>query len=527
MNIKKILPVTLILLGASLAACSGGGGETSSSGEKPSSSSSSSSKTSPSTSSSSELPKTVEFDFWHTFGQGIEEGVQAYVEEFEEIIKEEEGVDVTINLSKEGSYNEILKKITTGIGTGNSPTLAVAYPDHVAQYIANETKQGQFVVDLTKFINDSKIGFGKEAYLGDKDGSTVYDKDDIIASYFNEGTSYVNDGVYSIPLMKSTEVMMYNFQLVQKALIKLYPTVGYESKERVTKYMDGISWEKLYEIADCINDNKVEFAVPDMEYPIFYDSDSNMMISSMYQRKIPYSSVGSDKKGRIDFDYATQPENYNKAKELVDEFVDAHANGLLTTKGTKGEYGSYSFTDEKCAITIGSSGGAGYNAPATTEQFSVEVCKPPVLNDNPLYVNQGVTLTMLNNVSVTEEENYWKQYYAWKFVKFLTNPEVNAVLCIEDSQGYVPVRYSAYETPEFQEWLDMPETIMIQSAKVVMRMNEDEVYYTSKSFSGASELRDQCGGVITTLFLDSEKVKREKTTDEVLKQAIDVAKTKF
>lgn len=528
MNIKKLLPVTVLLATLTLVGCNNGGTSSSSpSTESSSSSESKSSSVAPSSSSSMEKPKSVTFDFWHTFGQGIEEGVQGYADLFEAIVLEEEGVEVTVNLGHQGSYNEILTKITSGIGTGNSPTLAVAYPDHVAQYIANESTPGQFVVNLEDFMDDQTIGFGKESYLGDTEGSFVYDKEDIIPSYFEEGSSYVNEGIYSMPLMKSTEVMMYNFGVVQKALIKLFPSAGYSAKDKVIKYMDGISWDKLLEIAQCIIDNKVAFSVPDMEYPVFYDSDSNLFISSMYQQEIPYSSVGEDKKGRIDFDYSTQPENFNKAKGLVDYFTKAHTDGLLTTKGTEGQYGSYSFTDEKCAITIGSSGGAGYNAPKTSTQYTIQVAKPPVLNDNPLYVNQGVTLTMLNNVSLSKEDNYWKQYYAWKFMKFLTNPNVNAVLCIEDSQGYVPVRYSAYTTPEFLEWLDLPEDIMIQSAKVVMEMNEEEAYYTAKSFSGASQLRDQCGGVITTVFLDVEKPARETTTEAVLKQAIDVAKTHF
>ena len=312
---KKILPLTMVMIGAAaLSACGNKPAPSSSGGTSTPSSETSSKSTGGSTSET--RPQSVEFDFWHTFGQGIEEGVQLLAEEFQELILENEGVNVTVNLSKEGSYNEILKKITTGIGTGNSPTLAVAYPDHVAQYINNESKQGQFVVDLTKFIDDKQIGFGTEEFLGDKSKGYVYDKDDIISSYFDEGTSYVNEGVYSVPLMKSTEVMMYNLNVVQKALIKLYPSGEFASQSKVIEYMDGIDWDKLLEVSKCIADNKVEFNVPQMEYPVFYDSDSNMFISSMYQKEIPYSSVGQDKKGRIDFDYATQPENYSKANSV-------------------------------------------------------------------------------------------------------------------------------------------------------------------------------------------------------------------
>ena len=107
---KKILK-TISLLGASamtmvLASCGGGG----------------------------DSDKIV-IDFWHTFGDKVENSIQNQVDEFERRVKEHDGVDVEIKLTYKGGYDDMPQHITTSLAGGDSPTLAIAYPDHVADYI--------------------------------------------------------------------------------------------------------------------------------------------------------------------------------------------------------------------------------------------------------------------------------------------------------------------------------------------------------------------------------------------------------
>lgn len=526
MNIKKIMP--LVLAGMVLTACGGGNtSETSSatpSTSTPSSNapvSSVSEESKPSEVSSAPKITDVTVDFWHTFGQGIENGVEEYVKEFEKIIKEKEGVNVKINMSKEGSYTDIQTKISKGLGAGNIPTLAVAYPDHVAAYMAAEPTPGKYVVNLDKYMDDKNVGFGTEKYLGDiaNDG-TVYGKDDFIKVFMDEGTCYAKEGTYSIPFMKSTEVMFYNMNMVKKAMQYHNPAIA-NSESQIADYMNTITWNDLLDIAKVIKEHKSQIA-PSLEYPIFYDSDGNFFVTQMYQNKIPYSSFDKDGKGQIDFE---STENLNKTVSMLDSLRQAHKDGLLTTKGTKGEYSSYSFTDELCAFAIGSSGGAGYNNPSS-DSFTFGVAPVPYANNNPTYVSQGVTLTVLKNPSYSEEMNEAKCLYAWKFAKFLTNPDVNAVLCIEDSQGYVPVRDSAYESSDYIEFLSDEDNIYSSTCKVVMDLNSAADYINSPVFSGSSKLREQCGGIITTLFKGDDRGDNVDTKT-IVSDAIKAAKTYF
>ena len=94
--------------------------------------------------------------FWTTTGAQLEEQIESYATQFEKYIKQYEGVDVDIIIQNQGGYDEIKSQITTGLGSNNIPTIAVAYPDHVASYLAD--KPGS-VVNLADYINSDNLGF--------------------------------------------------------------------------------------------------------------------------------------------------------------------------------------------------------------------------------------------------------------------------------------------------------------------------------------------------------------------------------
>ena len=109
-------------------------------------------------SSSSSAPANaskVEISFWHTFGQTIVDNLKPQVKKFQDLVLANDNVDLTVNLVPESNYDTIKDDISKGIdaGQGNIPTLAVAYPDHVADYIEAEGDQpGKFVVNLNIYM---------------------------------------------------------------------------------------------------------------------------------------------------------------------------------------------------------------------------------------------------------------------------------------------------------------------------------------------------------------------------------------
>ena len=377
----------------------------------------------------------VVINFWHTFGQKPEAALKSKVADFTKIIKEKEGVDVEVVLSYQGGYKDMPSKVTTGIATGESPTIAVAYPDHVADYLALEgSEAGKYVVNFDKFLKDSAVTFGTEPDLGDNNPES-----DMVKSYMDEGRSLQKEGTYLIPLMKSTEIMTYNLDAAKAAMAYAYP-------------MKTITWEQLLNIARAAVAHKDTISSK-LEYPIYYDSDSNLFITELYQNKVGYSSIGTDGKGRVDFEESA---NLTKAKEIVTALKQAHDDGLLTTQGVEGTYASNSFKEAKTLFSIGSTGGTGYTIP-DAGQFETAFAKVPTMGEEVAYISQGPSVCMLNNPSLDKADNDNALKYGWKLIKYLTSKQVNVSLCVNGSEGYSPVRNSCYTTETYSDFIEYGE----------------------------------------------------------------------
>lgn len=444
--------------------------------------------------------------FWHTFGQIPAGALQNKVDQFVKLVKDNEGVDVKVELTYQGGYSDMPKKVTTGLATGEAPSIAVAYPDHVADYMQEEDTDGKYVVNLDKYINDEKLTFGTDKYLGDTKGIN-----DIVKSYMDEGRQFVKDGTYLMPYMKSTEIMVYNLDACKIAMSYAHPLVPVD---KVEEYMTTVTWEDLLVIAQAALDHKDEISSK-LDYPIYYDSDSNLFITELYQNNIGYSSIGSDRKGQIDFEEAGE---LAKAKAVVSKLKDAHDAHLLTTKGTEGTYASNNFKECKTLFSIGSTGGTGYTIPAGGE-FEPAFAKVPTMGtdeDRVAYISQGPSLCFLRNPSLSNEQNELNLKYSWKLVKYLTSTNVNVSLCVTGSEGYTPVRNSCFTTETYYDFLEEGE--YYAEAALVTQNDINGRYFNSAVFPGSATLRQEVGSLITSVFTG------KSTIDAAFSLAINNAK---
>ena len=450
----------------------------------------------------------ITINFWHTFGDKAETALEGKVGKFVELVKQNEGIDVEVKLSYQGAYKDMPKKVTTGIATGDNPTIAIAYPDHVADYLALEDQPGKYVVNLDKYLNDSELTFGTDSYLGDTMGES-----DMIQSYMDEGRTLPREGTYLIPLMKSTEIMCYNLTAAKKAMSYAYPDVPVD---RVKEFMKTITWEQLLNIAQAALDHKSEISSK-LDYPIYYDSDSNLFITELYQNKIGYSSIDDQGKGKIDFESG---ENLTKAKALVTKLVEARDAHLLTTKGVEGTYASSNFKEVKTIFSIGSTGGTGYTIP-DAGLFDVGFARVPTMggeNGQIGYISQGPSICFLNNRTLSNEQNELTLKYAWKLVKYLTSKQVNVSLCVTGSEGYSPVRTSCYTTETYSDFIADGEAYA--EAALVTQNDIAGRYYNSAVFTGSATLRTQVGALITNVLKDENRM----SVDDAFATAINNAK---
>ena len=459
---------------------------------------------------------TLVINFWHTFGKTPGDAVEAQARKFEALIKKQEGVDISFKFTYKGAYGDMVGLVTKSFATSDNPTICVAYPDHVADYFAAETPSRQFVVNMLPFANDAEIGFGKEAYLGDEEGM-----DDFVQAFIDEGLHYSKEGLYSLPYMKSSEVMFYNMTALRKAM-PLYDS-NITSDTQIKNFMNNMTWDQFMDLCEVVNDNKSAI-VSTLEVPAFYDSDGNFIISKILQNNIGFSSIDANGKGVLDFNgvasatftpSASQTENYNKVIALLEELKADYDLGLFTTKGVFGEYGSNNFTSQKTLFSIGSSGGAGYNFPSS-DTFEVGVCKVPASNNNPLYVSQGPSLCLLNNYKVSTDDNAKMIKYAWKFLKYITNKEVNASLTVNGSEGYIPVRESAYDTDTFLSFMENGENYAKTAETVIYDI--DGRYFNTPVFSGSAALRDYIGAALADTL--NGEITAKKALDNAIKETI-------
>ena len=492
---KKNLLKLLVLSGASLLAvsCGGGGGGGNSESKEANTSTSSQGGGS---------GNAVEITFWHTFGQTIQDNLNVQLKEFKRLVKQNDGVDVAVKLTPFSDYPTINNDISTALKTNNHPTIAVAYPDHVADYLLAEgNTPGKYIVDFNTYINDAQVGLGKESWLGDRENDSI---DDFIPAYLAGGSDFSREGQLCLPYMKSTEAMLYNYDAVEKVLAHYKPDF-HGSKSEIENYMNNLDWDEFMNLCRQTATYKNEFN-PDLKQVAYYDSDSNLFISQLFQSGIPYSSIVTNEQGKkgghIDFADGQARTNAENLVKNLKTNRDTLANGLrvLNTKGTEGNYGSNSFKNVESVFVVGSTGGSGYSL---TSDFKIGVCKVPyVKGGQPLYVTQGPELCIFNNPSLSDTANKQRTLYAWKLIKFLTNPKNNCQICLQGSEGYLPVRKSAYSQDLYLDFLDTKSEGEFQPYIAELVTNTiNGRYFNTKCFAGSTDLRSACGSLLTDCLL--------------------------
>ena len=435
----------------------------------------------------------VKIKFWHTFGQTVVDGLKNQISKFEKLVKDNDGVNVTVELSYQGSYDDIAQKIDKGYSVNNKPTIAVAYPDNVSDYIDIGKSAGEdFVVNLEKYIDDDDVGFGQEKWLGDKE-----DKEDFVEAFFEEGSRYTKQGTYSLPFMKSSEIMFYNMDLVNETMRNYNPAL-FGSPTKIEEYMKSMTWDEFITLSTYIANHKAEIS-ENIVVPFAYDSDANLFITKLFQNNIGYASINANGQGSIDFGSG---DNRAKTIALLERAQSLYKDDIFKTKKTNdNKYSSSLFTAEKCVFCVGSSGGSGYNFPQGGS-FDMAVCRVPASNNNPLYVTQGPTLALFHDNGLDAKVSEATELYAWKFLKFITNGEVNAELCTRGSEGYIPVRYSAYETSIFTTFMEEGEDYAACNKVVINDIRGR--YFVSPAFKGSASLRDKCELLFSSVLTASK-----------------------
>ncbi len=472
-----------------LASCGGGTSSATSSTGGSGTSSSQTSTAGETETSSTLLPETNtssnrEIVFWHCLGHDKTNNLNAIVEKFNNAMEEEMGSDayyVTLE-SVGGDYDSLHSTVKTKLNAGYVPSITMGYPDSFAEYIGSNGASSSRILRLDDYINQDEN----------------FDPDSFVQMYYEEGQGYQYEGTYSVPMYKSTEVMYYNIDMWESSqFYKDHKDESYGDYGAILGDPSTWDWDTLVYVAQNIqaeNSGTADF------HALGYDSDSNLMITQMEQRGIPYttadiSATGDSADHYLFYDYNTESPA-DGMYDLVNEIYSLTQSGALVTQGSYGSYASTLFLQKKVMFTIGSTGGSAYNEPSG--KFEAGLAPVPAYHGNKKYIMQGPSLCFFNM------SDPYLQYYAWKFYsEYLSEAQNNAELALENS--YDPVRTSSYETDSYKTWCsygltedgedDTTAELQYRIPNLTSTLKDN--YMKSDVFIGSSTARDEIGNIIS------------------------------
>ncbi|VEU83046.1 extracellular solute-binding protein [Acholeplasma hippikon] len=400
--------------------------------------------------------KPVTINFWHRMGSASQIIVAEWIEKFKVLYP-----NITVNAVKAGDdYNQLAEKIGIAIPAGTMPDIAESYPDHIARYAL-----GDAPLALNYFISHPTLGYSEEELA------------DFLPSLWAEGASYDQAGtILSLPFTKSSEGFFYNKTYFDQH--------GYEVPT---------TWDQVFEIAEDIKKREPN------AFPFGYDSEDNLFITASKQWGAPYTGYNEQTgKGEVLF-------NNDQSKEMVKYFKDKVDKGLMLTRTLNGEaYTSDIFkTGSRLYMYVGSTGGTryAYNQELFDKDMRVGVAPLPSKDGKGAQVQQGPNINLFNS---GDEQ---RMIAAWLFAKFMISAENTAQFAIPS--GYAPIRYSAYETQIWKDYVDgikdNPTTLAEAQNKLVkeaidMFRNNGEIFFTQAVFSQSSKARTEVGALLVSIF---------------------------
>ncbi len=340
-------------------------------------------------------PSGQEVLFWHVSTRKHEQVLMEIIEGFNN--SNPYGIKVVPEYA--GYYGDIYKKILAGIAAGETPDLAVAYANQVAEY-AN----AGVIVPLDQFINSEKYGFTEE------------EKEDFMWNLL-EGDRNPKFGnqLLSFAHSRSMQVMYYNVDWLKE--------LGYDEPPK--------TWEEFKEI--CVKATDPEKGT----FGYAYAGGASLFAGFLF-------TFGGDIVSEDNTKIAFNSEAGLKVLQLIRDLFDSGCTYEVAER-----FGDQTdFANRKVLFTFGSTAGIPYYRSAIEESekgpFNWDVAAPPSAIGKPVVNVYGPSVTIFK--SVPERE-----LASWLFFKYWAEPENVAKWAMV--ANYFPIRKSALELPEMQEYL--------------------------------------------------------------------------
>lgn len=454
-----------------------------------------------------EIPEGTTIQFWTGFGDDISGPLQELLAQF----TDETGIVVEYE-SKSG-YDSLKQNIGLSASSRSYPHLALAYPDHMADYVMRD-----IIVRLDYYVETDE---GEDKITPD-DFYEDYMVENYEVEFDEEGEPYL----MGIPFNKSTEAMTYNKTFFEWAA-RLDPSihvpatwdevrsVGHAINDLLEKgtaasgnstYFGKIAgpegetystWEEV-KAAGLAQGDVLDFRLVTAElfHPLGYDSGANFFITMVRQWGGEYTGIDEEtREGYVAFDS-------DVVKEALAYFKTLHEEDVVAIPADFGEtsYCSGPFTELQSVMNIGSTAGTAHSVPAAA-RFVTDVAPVPYKDAERMYViSQGTNLVLLDKG--TEEE----RAAAWKLLKWLTKWH-NGEFCAET--GYFPsceysensAAYQEFLTREPQNYADyVAQSTSLVNSEHYINPEKGWTKFVDTPFVGSSIVRDSVDAIMQMLF---------------------------
>lgn len=388
----------------------------------------------------------VTIQFWHTMGDNLQTALGEIIVEFNKVYP-----NITVNHTQIGGYPDVRDNVLKNIPVNSTPHLAYCYPDHVALY-----RDARAVEVLDTYITDSKYGLTQEQ------------RDAFVSGFYEEGRTFGDKKMYSLPFVKSTEVLYYDATFFAQNNLTV-PT----------------TWDELWAVCEAIKAKKPG------SVPFGYDSEANWFITNAEQKGYTYTSTDTSHGAAGHFLF-----NTTGNRDFVSDLKTKYDKGLFTTETMYGAYtsGLFTATSDKSYLGIGSTGGASYQYSKEFEAGIAQIPQTP--GGKNAVISQGPSICMLS------KDNTQEEIAAWLFLKYLTT-DIASQAKFAQASGYIPVSTAAQNSEGYQAYLagasgTSKDGLKALAAKVAVEQSDK--YFTSPTFVGSSQARDEVGNIIVNVL---------------------------
>ncbi|MFW5790386.1 MAG: ABC transporter substrate-binding protein [Bacillota bacterium] len=341
-------------------------------------------------SSNSVQADTVEIDFYYGLGGYLGEVMEDMISEFNEA-----NPDIKVRGVTYGDFDEALQAFQSGVAAGDPPAAVMLEPTPTVEF-ANR--------GILASVSD----------LMAEDDET--DPDDYYEAFFD--MSMIDGEQYAIPLFGTTQVLYYRHDLFEEE--------GLDPEMLET-------WEGLEEAAETLAERD------DVEYGWMPMWGRYNMMDAVFARG---GQVLSDDGTEVMIDSEEWVETWEAFRKWIheDEIMGIHHSGVGW------EYWYDTIDDVLEGNAAGYTGSSGDQGDLDFDIVSAAVQPGWEGHGDPAPVGEARYGVIPENISEEKKEA------AYRWLAFFSSPEKTAEWNMKT--GYLAVRYSSQELPEFAEFLE-------------------------------------------------------------------------